>query len=267
MGLGLPLRQPSRFVRIDSRSLTAAHRPARIRAAITSMLRGCRVGVARPHYRPRVAVFSHLQPGDPAVLRSVLCSPFIALLLLVWPSASFAQPQFVNGLRIPGATLDASGEPGANAGRFGHFSDIYYDPNRHEWWALSDRGPGGGLISTMPPVCSASTSTSIRSPVASPTSGSGKRFGSEIASAFCCARRLPSATRSRSTVSIRPSSSGPGAARSDVRSFDVVLMVMFVEGSHELARCPPSARCQTVTLSTSWAAFWMSPATTSGCDM
>ena len=103
LGLGLPLRQPSRFVRIDSRSLTAAHRPARIRAAITSMLRGCRVGVARPHYRPRVAVFSHLQPGDPAALRSVLCSPFIALLLLVWPSASFAQPQFVNGLRIPGA--------------------------------------------------------------------------------------------------------------------------------------------------------------------
>ena len=80
------------------------------------------------------------------MLRSVLCSPFIALLLLVWPSASFAQPQFVNGPRIPGATLDASGEPGANAGRFGHFSDIYYDPNRHEWWALSDRGPGGGLI-------------------------------------------------------------------------------------------------------------------------
>jgi hypothetical protein len=80
------------------------------------------------------------------VIRSVLCSPFIALLLFVWPSASFAQPRFVNGLRIPGSTLDASGEPGANAGRFGHFSDIYYDPNRHEWWALSDRGPGGGLI-------------------------------------------------------------------------------------------------------------------------
>ena len=23
----------------------------------------------------------------------------------------------------------------------------YYDPNRNEWWALSDRGPGGGLMS------------------------------------------------------------------------------------------------------------------------
>ena len=29
----------------------------------------------------------------------------------------------------------------------GFFSDIYYDPNRNEWWALSDRGPGGGLMS------------------------------------------------------------------------------------------------------------------------
>ncbi|MGH8533761.1 MAG: esterase-like activity of phytase family protein [Gammaproteobacteria bacterium] len=26
------------------------------------------------------------------------------------------------------------------------FSDLYYDPEREEWWALSDRGPGGGVI-------------------------------------------------------------------------------------------------------------------------
>ena len=52
----------------------------------------------------------------------------------------------MNGILIPGNALDATGEPGANAGRFGHFSDIYYDPNRREWWALSDRGPGGGLL-------------------------------------------------------------------------------------------------------------------------
>jgi hypothetical protein len=42
--------------------------------------------------------------------------------------------------------LDATEQPGANAGRLGMFSDIYYDPAREEWWALSDRGPGGGLI-------------------------------------------------------------------------------------------------------------------------
>ena len=29
----------------------------------------------------------------------------------------------------------------------GFFSDIYYDSNRKEWWGVSDRGPGGGLLS------------------------------------------------------------------------------------------------------------------------
>ncbi len=57
-----------------------------------------------------------------------------------------AAPQFVNGLTIPATTIDATGVPGANAGRVGFFSDIYYDPNRNEWWGLSDRGPGGGTI-------------------------------------------------------------------------------------------------------------------------
>lgn len=59
---------------------------------------------------------------------------------------ALAQPAFVNGLVIPGSLLDATKEPGANGGRFGHFSDLYYDPVRNEWWALSDRGPGGGLL-------------------------------------------------------------------------------------------------------------------------
>lgn len=66
--------------------------------------------------------------------------------MLLWATAASAQPSFVNGLRIPGDMLDATREPGANAGRFGHFSDLYYDPIRDEWWALSDRGPGGGLL-------------------------------------------------------------------------------------------------------------------------
>jgi hypothetical protein len=57
-----------------------------------------------------------------------------------------AGPCFVNGLLIPGTTLDATRIPGATAGRFGNFSDLYYDPIRAEWWALSDRGPGGGLL-------------------------------------------------------------------------------------------------------------------------
>jgi hypothetical protein len=69
--------------------------------------------------------------------------PFV--LVLAAASAS-AQPVFVNGVVVPADTVDATGVPGANQGRFGHFSDLYYDPARQEWWALSDRGPGGGLL-------------------------------------------------------------------------------------------------------------------------
>jgi len=76
-----------------------------------------------------------------------LLRPFAVLTLLALSAAgAAAQPSFVNGLVIAGATLDATRVPGANAGRFGQFSDLYYDPIRDEWWALSDRGPGGGLL-------------------------------------------------------------------------------------------------------------------------
>jgi hypothetical protein len=54
---------------------------------------------------------------------------------------------FVNGLTIPGNTLDATGGTLVNDGRMGFFSDLYYDPNRQEYWGVSDRGPGGGTIS------------------------------------------------------------------------------------------------------------------------
>ena len=57
-----------------------------------------------------------------------------------------ATPEFVNGVLLPGNTLDATRQAGANNGRFGFFSDLYYDPLRDDWWALSDRGPGGGLL-------------------------------------------------------------------------------------------------------------------------
>ena len=61
------------------------------------------------------------------------------------PSA-LAAPQFVNGLVLDGAALDVSGGTGANDGRLGYFSDLFYDAKRKHWWALSDRGPGGGAL-------------------------------------------------------------------------------------------------------------------------
>ena len=53
---------------------------------------------------------------------------------------------FVNGFGIPGGTGDVFGT-NVNNGRLGFFSDIYFDGVRNEWWALSDRGPGGGTLS------------------------------------------------------------------------------------------------------------------------
>jgi hypothetical protein len=43
-----------------------------------------------------------------------------------------AAPVFVNGLRLRGDRVDATGKPGANEGRLGFFSDLYYDPNRED---------------------------------------------------------------------------------------------------------------------------------------
>ena len=79
--------------------------------------------------------------------RSIYVLSGIASIALASATPVSAQPAFVNGIVIPGSRLDATRQPGANGGRFGFFSDIYYDPATDEWWALSDRGPGGGLIS------------------------------------------------------------------------------------------------------------------------
>lgn len=54
--------------------------------------------------------------------------------------------QFVNGIAIDGASPDLS-SGSATERRLGFFSDLYYDTHRNEWWGLSDRGPGGGVLS------------------------------------------------------------------------------------------------------------------------
>jgi hypothetical protein len=73
-----------------------------------------------------------------------MISAATALSLAV--ASAHAAPAFVNGLAVDGALLDASGGSLINDGRMGFFSDIYYDAARGEWWALSDRGPGGGTL-------------------------------------------------------------------------------------------------------------------------
>jgi len=75
----------------------------------------------------------------------VLRKSMVVLTGLLFAGAAAADPLFVNGIAIPGDSGDQFGAA-VNDGRVGFFSDIYYDPIRNEWWALSDRGPGGGTL-------------------------------------------------------------------------------------------------------------------------
>lgn len=59
---------------------------------------------------------------------------------------SLSNISYVNGIAIPGATQDLAGSA-SSFNRLGFFSDLYYDRNRNDWWGVSDRGPGGGVIS------------------------------------------------------------------------------------------------------------------------
>jgi hypothetical protein len=77
--------------------------------------------------------------------KSMRIGAFAATFMLMSGSA-LAAPTFINGLTIPGDAIDVSGDSGLGA-RLGFFSDLYFDPNRSEWWALADRGPGGGTLS------------------------------------------------------------------------------------------------------------------------
>src|SRR5262245_16586989 len=72
----------------------------------------------------------------------VLCLSLLVSLAAV-ASPGQAAPTFVNGLALPGNLQDKAAE---SMFRVGYFSDLYYDPNHNEWWGLSDRGPGGGVL-------------------------------------------------------------------------------------------------------------------------
>jgi hypothetical protein len=84
--------------------------------------------------------------SDTPLLFMKLLPIFVHAVVLVLASGAQAMPTFVNGLALPATLLDLSGGTSVNTGRVGFFSDIYFDPNRREWWALSDRGPGGGTL-------------------------------------------------------------------------------------------------------------------------
>ncbi|MBP3983230.1 esterase-like activity of phytase family protein [Pseudoxanthomonas helianthi] len=74
-----------------------------------------------------------------------------AVLLALPLAASAAQWTLVNKVETPATTRDAARLPkgtpdSANLNRFGFYSDLAYDAKTGAWYALSDRGPGGGVI-------------------------------------------------------------------------------------------------------------------------
>lgn len=78
--------------------------------------------------------------------------PLVAALslALLAPAVQAAQWSLVSVLETPADTPDAlrihGQEGGANINRFGFYSDLVYDRLSRNWFALSDRGPGGGVI-------------------------------------------------------------------------------------------------------------------------
>ncbi len=76
---------------------------------------------------------------------SRLCAAALALHLLPAAADVLTTASFVNGIALSGGLQDLSAGNAVDR-RMGFFSDIYYDPNRREWWGVSDRGPGGGLL-------------------------------------------------------------------------------------------------------------------------
>lgn len=93
----------------------------------------------RPAYRAAVPL------PEPAVnLRPLAC----ALLLAASCAATAADWTLADVMPLSARTKDrvAPGTTAANVNRFGFFSDLTFDARTGTWYALSDRGPGGGVI-------------------------------------------------------------------------------------------------------------------------
>jgi hypothetical protein len=72
----------------------------------------------------------------------------ISLALSLSLPAKAAEWTLADAMPIPGRSVDRirSSAPAANVNRLGFFSDLTYDRTTGTWFALSDRGPGGGVI-------------------------------------------------------------------------------------------------------------------------
>jgi hypothetical protein len=77
----------------------------------------------------------------------------LILMALFSTTGNAAQWSLSNVIQTPGNKADASkvdkrlpGQNSANFNRFGFYSDLVFDKSSNTWLALSDRGPGGGVL-------------------------------------------------------------------------------------------------------------------------
>jgi hypothetical protein len=78
-------------------------------------------------------------------LHALACAALLVSLTSAASAGTVTSASFVNGITLSGSAPDASAGTAVER-RLGYFSDIYYDNLRNEWWGLSDRGPGGGVL-------------------------------------------------------------------------------------------------------------------------
>jgi hypothetical protein len=84
--------------------------------------------------------------------RYLVSASVIAFTATILAGTAVAEPQLKTILELPGESTDLTKikkkeTGGAGVNRNGFFSDIFYDSKTGDWYALSDRGPGGGLLS------------------------------------------------------------------------------------------------------------------------
>lgn len=76
-----------------------------------------------------------------------------ALAALAVATAASAGVSFVNSIAVPGAATDLSGLGASpNQSRLSFGSDLWYDAPTRQFYGITDRGPGGGLIDYAPRV-------------------------------------------------------------------------------------------------------------------
>ncbi|MEP6764962.1 MAG: esterase-like activity of phytase family protein [Gemmatimonadaceae bacterium] len=77
---------------------------------------------------------------------AALAATMATALPAVLTAQGLTNATFVNGITIAGNTVDLSTGSTFDR-RVGMFSDLFYDNGSGDWWGISDRGPGGGLLS------------------------------------------------------------------------------------------------------------------------